>query len=81
MYTLARYSKGPMDRYELKRIMLSWPKIMMQITDDWAFKFATNIWQRTSNPNWLPTLKQAHFIRALFREHGEGDEDMELIED
>jgi len=70
-----------MDRYELKRIILFWPQIMMQITDKWAFKFASNIWERASNPNWLPTLKQMHFMRALFWEHGEGDEDIELIED
>lgn len=80
MYTPQRYVKGAMDRYELKRIMLFWPEIMMKITDDWALKFATNIWEQTSDPNWLPTLKQAHFIRAFFREHGEDDEDLELIE-
>lgn len=80
MYTLARYPKGPMDRHELRRIMYSWPEIMCSVSDPWALTFSANIWEQYSDPKWLPSLKQSHCIRALYREHSDDDEEQELIE-
>jgi len=80
MYTLARYSKGQMDRHELKRIMYSWPQIMRTVTSKWAIEFSVNVWERHSDPRWLPTLKQSHFIRVLYREHNDDYGEPELIE-
>ena len=80
MYTLARYPQGPMDHNELRRIMYSWPEIMGTITDPWALTFSANIWESYSNPKWLPTLKQGHLIRALYREHNKDDAEHELVE-
>ena len=80
MYTLARYPKGPMDRHELKRVMYAWPKIMATVTDPWTLNFSANVWELYSDPKWLPTLKQGHFIRALYREHTEEDDVPELVE-
>ena len=80
MYTLARYPQGPMDRHELWRIMYSWPEIMGTITDPWALAFSANIWEFHDDPKWLPTLKQSHIIRALYREHSDGDGEPELVE-
>lgn len=80
MYTLARYPQGPMDWHELKRIMYSWPEIMGKITDPWALAFSANIWELHSDPKWLPTLKQSHIIRALYREHNDSNEKPELVE-
>ena len=81
MYTLARYPQGTMDRYELKRIMHCWPKIMGTVTDPWTLTFCSNVWELYSDPKWRPTLKQGHFIRALYREHNEDDGEPDLIED
>ena len=80
MYTLAKYPKGPMERHELKRIMYSWPKIMATVTDPWTLNFSANVWELYSDPKWLPTLKQGHIIRALYREHTEDDDEPELVE-
>jgi hypothetical protein len=80
MYTLAKYPKGPMERHELKRIMYSWPKIMATVTDPWTLTFSANVWELYSDPKWLPTLKQGHFIRVLYREHTEDDDEPELVE-
>ena len=80
MYTLAKYPKGPMDRHELKRIMHCWPKIMGTVTDPWTLNFSANVWELYSDPKWLPTLKQGHFIRALYREHNEDYEVPELVD-
>ena len=80
MYTLARYPQGPMDRHELRRIMYLWPEIMGTVTDPWTLNFSANVWELYGDPNWLPTLKQGHFIRVLYREHNEDCELPELIE-
>ena len=80
MYTLARYPKGPMDRHELKRVMYAWPEIMATVTDPWSLNFSANVWELYSDPKWLPTLKQGHFIRTLYREHTGDDDEPELVE-
>ena len=80
MYTLARYARGPMERSELKRIMHSWPILMKQTSDPWAMGFAAEIWEKSADPMWLPTLKQAHFMRHLNREITKEDDNFDLIE-
>jgi hypothetical protein len=80
MFTLSRYDKGPMDRLELKRIMRSWPQLMSQTTDPWSKRFSTNIWEKSANPFWLPTLKQAHFMRILYQEISMEREDIHLLD-
>jgi hypothetical protein len=80
MYTLARYPKGPMDRHELKRVLYAWPEIMATVTDPWSLNFSANVWELYSDPKWLPTLKQSHFIRTLYPEHTEDDDEPELVE-
>ena len=53
---------------------------MGTVTDPWTLNFSANVWELYSDPKWLPTLKQGHFIRALYREHNEDDEVPQLIE-
>jgi hypothetical protein len=38
------------------------------------------MWERSSNPTWLPTLKQSQWMRELHREINDRDEDVDLIE-
>lgn len=80
MYTPARYAKGPMDRSELKRILYSWPILMRQTTDPWAMGFATKVWEKSADPMWLPTLRQAHLIRQLSLEITHIGENVDLFE-
>lgn len=80
MNTLARYPRGSMDRHELKRVMYSWPRIMGTITDEWAIEFSANVWERHSDPRWLPTVKQSHFMRMLYREHHDKNGESKLVE-
>ena len=81
MYTLSRYPKGGMDRLELNRMMKLWPKIMREVSNPWAKRFSADVWERHSDPVWLPTLKQAHFIRILYIEFIGKDEEVYLVED
>ena len=53
---------------------------MGTVTDPWTLNFSANVWELYGDPNWLRTLKQGHFIRALYREHNEDDEVPELVE-
>ena len=50
MYTLSRYPKGPMDRAELRKTMKTWPYIMRQVTDPWALRFISTIWEKSADP-------------------------------
>ena len=81
MYTLARYPKGGMDQHELKRMMCLWPTIMREVSNPWVKRFTADIWERHSDPRWLPTLKQAHSIRVLCIECIARDEEVILVED
>ena len=56
--TFSRYCNGPMDRYELRHIMWTWPILMRQATDPLVLSFASKMWERRFNPNWLKTLRQ-----------------------
>ena len=49
--TLARYPNGPMDRYELRHIMWTWPILMRQATDPQVLSFAYQMWEKHFNPN------------------------------
>ena len=79
--TFARYLNGPMDRHELRRIMWNWPILMRHATDDKVKKFAYYVWKRSAEAVWLPTLKQAQWIRELHREISDQDDTPDLIED
>ena len=46
----------------------------------WAMGFAAEIWEKSADPMWLPTLKQAHFMRQLNREISKEDDNFDLIE-
>ena len=76
-----KYLNGPMDRYELRRIMWTWPILMRQATDEKVKKFAYYVWESSAEAVWLPTLKQGQLIRELHREISEQDEAPDLIED
>ena len=76
-----KYLNGPMDRYELRRIMWTWPILMRQATDDKVKKFSYYVWERSAEAVWLPTLKQGRLIRELHREISEQDDAPDLIED
>ena len=78
--TFSEYHNGPMDRYELRHIMWTWPILMRQTTDPNVLNFACQMWEKHSNANWLPTLRQGQWMRALHREITEQDEVIELIE-
>ena len=78
--TLAWHPKGPMKRPELRRIMKSWPLIFSQASDPTVQSFALNMWERASNPMWLPSLKQSQWMRELHREINDRDEVADLIE-
>ena len=80
MYTLSRYPKGPMDRAELRKMMKAWPFIMRQVTDPWALRFVSTIWEKSADPFWRPTLKQSHYIRLFLRENTDKWGTNELIE-
>ena len=80
MYTLARYPKGGMDRHELNRVMSLWPKIMREVSNPWAKRFAADVWERHSDPRWLPTPNQIHFIRLFYIECIARDEEIILVE-
>ena len=69
MYTLSRYPKGPMDRAELRKTIKAWPYIMRQVTDPWALRFISTIWEKSADPFWLPTLKQSQYVRLFLREN------------
>ena len=79
--TYAKYLNGPMDRHELRRIMWTWPTLMQQATDDKVKKFAYYVWVRSDDARWLPTLRQAQWIRELNREISDQDNAPDLIED
>tara|TARA_B110000211_G_scaffold126552_1_gene145693 strand:- start:196 stop:360 length:165 start_codon:yes stop_codon:yes gene_type:complete len=53
---------------------------MRQATDPQVLSFAYQMWEKHSNANWLPTLRQGQWMRALHREITEQDEIIELIE-
>lgn len=78
--TLAWHPKGPMKRSELRRIMKSWPLIFSQASDPAVQSFALNMWERSSNPIWLPSLKQSQWMRELHREINDRNEVADLIE-
>ena len=77
----SRYLNGPMDRHELRRLMWTWPKLMRQATDNKVTKFAFYVWERSAEAGWLPTLRQAQWIRELHREISDQDDAPDLIED
>ena len=79
--TFSRYRNGPMDRYELRHIMWTWPILMRQATDPQVLIFASQMWEKHFNPNWLPTLRQGQWMRSLHLDITEQDEVLELIED
>ena len=79
--TFSRYRNGPMDRYELRHIMWTWPILMRQSTDPQVLIFAAQMWEKHFNPNWLPTLRQGQWMRSLHLDITEQDEVLELIED
>ena len=79
--TFAKYLNGPMGRHELRRIMWTWPILMRQATDNKVKKFASYIWERSAVAGWLPTLRQAQWIRELNREISDQDDTPDLIED
>ena len=79
--TFSKYSNGPMDRYELRHIMWTWPILMRQATDPQVLIFAAQMWEKHFNPNWLPTLRQGQWMRSLHLDITEQDEVLELIED
>ena len=59
--TFSRYRNGPMDRYELRHIMWTWPILMRQATDPHVLSFAYQMWEKHSNANWLPTLRPVSY--------------------
>ena len=67
---------------ELKHLITNWPYVMRQVTDDWARRFAYDIWEKAANPYWCPTLKQAHVMQKMVRELARActDETVILIE-
>ena len=79
--TFAKYLNGPMDRHELRRIMWTWLILMRQATDNKVKKFASYVWESSAEAGWLPTLRQAQWIRELHREISDQDDTPDLIED
>ena len=79
--TFAKYLNGPMDSHELRRIMWTWPKLMRQATDNKVKNFVFYVWERSAEAGWLPTLRQAQWIRELNREISDQDDAPDLIED
>lgn len=73
---------GAMDGPELRKIMLHWPHVLRQATDDWARSFALDIWRLSGNGRWRPTLKQARVMRRMIRDlpPGEAGDEVQLIE-
>lgn len=53
---------------ELRKIMGIWPSVMRQASDDWAQDFAQNVWKRSGNGQWRPTLRQAAVMRRMIRQ-------------
>ena len=78
---LLRKYRPPIDKLELQYIMRSWPTLIRQTTDPRVMDFAQNVWNRSFNPNWRPTVKQSQWIRELHREISEQEEEISLIED
>jgi hypothetical protein len=54
---------------------------MRQATDNKVKKFASYVWERSAVAGWLPTLRQAQWIRELHREISDQDDTPDLIED
>ena len=79
--TYAKYLNGPMDRHELRRIMWTWPILMRQATDNKVKIFAYYVWEHSFEARWLPTLRQAQWIRELHHQISDQDDAPDLIED
>ena len=70
-----------MDAKELRKLILDWPHVMRCATDDWARKFAFDMWAHAANGRWRPTLKQARVMRRMIRElNRKADDNPILIE-
>jgi hypothetical protein len=57
-----------MDGPSLRKIMQDWPSVMRQATDPWAQDFARDVWKRSGDGQWRPTLKQARIMRKMIRQ-------------
>ena len=66
MYTLSRYPKGPMDRAELRKTMKAWPYIMQHVTDPWALKFISTIWEKSADPFLVTHIERIPLYAAVF---------------
>ena len=71
-----------MDKPELRKIIHDWPSVMRQATDPWAQRFAQDVWKKSGNGQWRPTLKQARVMRRMIRDlpPGEAGDEVQLIE-
>ena len=54
---------------------------MRQATDNKVKNFAYYVWEQSDDAGWLPTLRQAQWIRELNREISNQDDAPDLIED
>lgn len=65
---VCRTTVPPLTRTDLRALMEAWPRVLRLASDPWAQAFAASVWERSADPRWQPTLKQARIMRQMVRE-------------